>query len=283
MPDLIDLIRKWRTQVIIVVLLSMIAVGVIAFLKPKQFLATATSVPASAFGADPGKIFNENIQALYSSLGTPDDLDMILGTGQLDTLFLAVTDEFNLYEHYQIKEKGNAARTKAASVLKKNSEVMRSGYGELKVKVWDTDKNLAPQLANSIMSTLQSIHQDLQSEGNRSTLTGLNKAKQKILTEIDSIKIFLSSATILAGADDPYTTRLNVLNAQLSKYEKLIVEHELLLSSKPPVLIAVERARVPEWPDRPKRFQILIATAILSFIFSILAVLVLERRKFSKL
>ena len=48
-------------------------------------------------------------------------------------------------------EKGDAASNKAASLLKKNTKVMKSEYGELKVKVWDTDKNLAPQLANAVM------------------------------------------------------------------------------------------------------------------------------------
>jgi len=279
MPDLIDLIRKWWKQVFLVVLFSVIIVGVITFLKPRQYLAVATSVPASSFSADRGKIFSENIQALYSSLGTPDDLDLILGTGQLDTVYLAVTDRFNLFDHYKVKEKGNAARIKAAVLLKDNTSVLKSAYGELKVKVWDTDKNLAPQLSNGIMEKLQSIHQDLQSEGNRSTLAGLQAVREKIGIQIDSIKAFLSTASMLAGGDDPYTTRLNTLTAQLSKYEKLVTEYEMLLSSKPPVLITVEKAKTPEWPDRPKRVKILVATALLSLLFSLVLVLVLERRK----
>ena len=43
---------------------------------------------------------------------------------------------------------------------------MRSEYGELKIKVWDTDKNLAPQLANAILDKLNSIHQSLQAANN---------------------------------------------------------------------------------------------------------------------
>ena len=281
MPDITDLLRKWWKRVLLVVMLSTIAVGGMTFLKPRQYLGVATSVVASSFSSDRGKIFNENLQTLYSSLGTPDDLDLILGTGQLDTLYLAVTDQFNLFDHYKVKEKGNAARVKAASILKGNTRVQKSAYGELKVKVWDTDQNLVAQLANGIMNKLQSIHQDLQSEGNRSTLAGLLAGREKLRIQIDSIKIFLSTATFPAGGDDPYTTRLQALTAQLSKYEKLATEYELLLISKPSVLITVERATTPEWPNRPKRIQVLVATAILAFFFSLLLVLVLERRKLS--
>ena len=79
MPDIIDLIKNWWKQMFAVVILSLLAIGIITFLKPRQYLSVATAVPASSFAADKSKIFNENIQALYSTLGTADDLDMIVG------------------------------------------------------------------------------------------------------------------------------------------------------------------------------------------------------------
>lgn len=268
MPDLLDLFKKWWKQIVLVVVLSVLVVGVITFLKPTQYLAIATSVPASSFAADRSKIFNENIQALYSTLGTPDDLDMIVGTAQLDTVYLAVTDRFNLFDHYKVSEQGNAARKKSASLLKKNSRVMKSEYGELKVKVWDTDKNLAPQLANSIMDVLQLIHQDLQSEGNRSAREGLKTAIATTRARIDSIRVSGKS-----------TDTVDELTRQLAGYEKLFNEYDLLLNTKPPVLVAVEKATSPEWPDRPKKLRILVATAFLALLFSIIAAMVMEGRK----
>ena len=145
MPEITGLIKNWWKQMLAVTLLSLLTVGVITFLKPRLYLSVATAVPASAFAADKSKIFNENIQQLYSSLGTPDDLDMILGTANLDTVYLAVTDQFNLFDHYKLSEKGNAARIKAGLLLREMTKVMKSAYGELQVKVWDTDKNLVAE------------------------------------------------------------------------------------------------------------------------------------------
>ena len=68
----------------------------------------------------------------------------------------------------------------AAGVLRYNSRIIKSDYGELKVKVWDTDKNLAPQLANSLMEQLDQIHQGLQNENNRITLSSLQLRKEEI-------------------------------------------------------------------------------------------------------
>lgn len=265
MPDIFDLIRHWWKQILAVIIASLLVVGTVTYLKPKKYLSVATAVPASSFASDKSKIFNENIQALYSALGTPDDLDMIVGTAKLDTVYLAVTDQFNLFDHYKMKEKGEAARNKAASLLKKNTKVMKSEYGELKVKTWDTDKNLAPQLANAILEKLKAIHQDLQNAGNLATLQGLMSRKEKLQQMADSI---MNSA-------ENKSQRIE----QISQYEKLIGEYQLMVDSKPPVLITVENAKAAAWPDQPKTVQLLAATSVLAFIFSLLAALVLERRK----
>lgn len=264
MPDLFDLISRWWKQIAAVILLSLLAVGTITFLKPRQYLSVATAIPASTFAADKGKVFNENIQALYSTLGTPDDLDRIVGTASLDTVYLAVARQFNLYDHYKIKGEGLTER--AAARLKAASKVMKSEYGELKIKVWDTDPNLAPQLANAIFDQLQLIHQGLQSAGNETTLRGLIAGKQKLQTAIDSM------------AASPSEKR-NVLQLQAQQYEKLIGEYQLMIDTKPPVLILVEKAKASSRPDKPERVRIMTATAILSLLFALLAALVMDKGK----
>ena len=279
MPDLFYLFQKWWKQILGVVLLSVITTGIITFLKPRKYLSVATAVPASSFASDKSKIFNENVEALYSSLGTPDDLDMIAGTARLDTVYFAVTDQFNLFDHYKIMEEGDAAREKSAYLLKGNTKVMKSEYGELKVKVWDTDKNLAPQLANAVMDKLQHIHQSLLSAGNEAALKGLLAGKNKIQTETDSINRFLSKALTEEDAADKLVARRTLLKEQLQQYEKLIGEYQLLVDSKPPALIIVEKAKPSGWPDKPKRMQIMTATAVLGFVFAFFTVLLLERRK----
>ena len=266
MPDIFDLFARWWKRMLAVILLSVLAVGIITFLKPRKYLSVATAIAASSYASDKSNVFNENIQALYSALGSPDDLDKILGTAALDTVYLSVTRQFNLYDHYKIKEATEEAIVNKASIcLKKNTKVMKSEYGELKVKVWDTDKNLAPQLANAVMDKLQTIHQNLQSAGNEATLKGLLIAKEKLEIQSDS-------ASISPERKDEFKNRI-------LQYKKLIGEYQLIVDSKPPVLFVVEKAKAAIKPDQPRRLQIIIATAFLSFLFSILAALVLERRK----
>ena len=280
MPDLFDLITKWWKQIVGLVVLSLVTVGIFVFLQPDQYLATTTAVPASSFSADRSKVFSENIEALYSNLGIPEDLDMIAGTAQLDTVYLAVTDQFNLFDHYKIQGTSERERAVAMVMLKKNTRVVKSEYGELKVKVWDTDQNLAPQLANAIMDKLGTIHRDLQSAGNEVTLKGLQSGQKKLQTQIDSM---VAAAKTNGTSPGIISDKIKTLNDQLQQYEKLTGQYQLMVDSKPPVLVVVEKARKPVWPDRPKRLPIMVATGLLSFLFALLVAVVLQRRKTRRL
>ena len=279
MPDIFFLISKWWKQILMIVVLSVLIVGIVIFFKPLKYLSTATAVPANTVSSDRASIFNENIEALYSALGSSDDLDILIGTGQLDTLYLAVTDQFNLYDHYKISAQGDAGRRKAALLLKKNTRITKSDYRELKVKVWDTDKNLAPQLANALIEKLQSIHRDLQNETNAATLASLKTGMQKIKDSLNRMKNSMGFTDNISSD----TAGRMILMSQLQKYQQLIGEYQLMVDSKPLSLLPVEKARPAIYPDKPRRWEVVIATAILSLLFAFLVAFALEKRKMSQL
>jgi uncharacterized protein involved in exopolysaccharide biosynthesis len=277
MPDIFYLMSKWWKQMLVVIVISLVAAAAIIFLQPRQYLSVATAVPANTLSVDKAKIFNSNIEMLYPNIGSPDDLDMVLGTARLDTVYLAVTDQFNLFDHYKISDSRNI-RTKAARVLKKFTRVMKSEYGELQVKVWDTDKDLAPQLANAIMTKLESIHNALENENNQQTLQSLQLAIKKIQTDIDSINL-LHNAVLTEQAEESYSIRRKVLLNQLEEYQKLAGEYQLLTNTGPKVLLVVEKARPATRPDKPDWIRTIVATAVLSLIFALLAALIMEKGK----
>ena len=273
MPDLFYLITKWRKQIIIIVALSLVVVGILVFLCPNKYLSESTALPASSYTTDKASIFNRNIQELYSALGTTDDLDMIVGAAQRDTVYLATVDNYDLTQHYKTGGTPAVARQKAAYCLKKNSKVMKSAYGELKVMVWDTDKNLAAQLANTIMDKLQAILQQLLNQNNMATLTALKSGQLRTQRALDSLNHVADQAPI------PGMSQQEALTKQYQQYAELINEYQLLSDTKQPALLVVEKARPALFPDKPKRVLILIATAVLSFIFSLFVALILERRQ----
>ncbi|MBK8952485.1 MAG: hypothetical protein IPM85_09595 [Chitinophagaceae bacterium] len=134
MPDIFDLIKIWWKQIVSLTILSVLVTGAVVLFRPALYLSTATALPASSFASDKSRVFNENIEVLYSTLGTPDDLDIILGTASLDTVFTAVARKTDLVVHYKMQHKGESAETKTITLLKKRSSVTKNEYGNLKVK-----------------------------------------------------------------------------------------------------------------------------------------------------
>lgn len=279
MPDIFYLVSKWWKQILSVVLLSLAIAIVVLYLLPKRYASVATALPASTYASDKAGVFNNNIQILYPTLGTPDDLDMIVGTAQLDTAYIAVVEQFDLVAYYKVREQSDAAIRKAASLLKKNTRVIKSEYNELKVKTWDRDRTMAPKFANAIMHKLQSIHQDVQNSNNVSMVKSLEAGREKLKADIDSISNYLKKALVDEDTAGSYYVRKKILIDQLQQYEKLIIEYQLLIDKKPPVLVIVEQARIADWPDKPAKWPILAGTFVLSLLFALLLVLLLEKRK----
>ena len=272
MPDLLLVFAKrWKLIVLITALATIIAL-IAALLSPKKYLAIATALPANGMIADKARIFNQNIEALYSEFGTVDELDKLEGTGKLDTLFIAAADEFNLEEHYKIGA-SNESLYDAATKLKKNSRINRSGYGELKVRVWDTDKNLCAQMANFLMNKIQELHQQLQNQASRSVLEKIKEAYALKRKESSQLTDSLRPLSIQSQ------TRMSTIREQLQSYEKMIDEYQLTISTNTPVLLIVEPARPAVWADRPKIAQAVFLSFFGSFVFSFLLALFVESRK----
>ena len=267
------IISRWW-KMILALTLGVTAVAlVILLLQPKQYLSVVTALPASGFASDKARIFNDNIEQLYPTIGSPDELDPVVGTGKLDTLYLAVAAEHNLASHYTLK---NASPLKVAQVFKHNSRVEKSEYGELKIKVWDRNPTLAATLANSLFDKLQQLHQSLQSQGNALVLQRLQEQYKQLQGSYTGAP---DSARLQAGAAELTALRRKSLQEQLSQYEKLIAEYSLQLHTNPQVLLVVERGRAAVKADKPRIPQVLLLTAFASLLFGLLLAAGLQSRK----
>lgn len=273
MPDLLMIISRWW-KAILAITGGVTAVAlVILLLQPKEYISVVTALPASGFASDKASIFNDNIQQLYPNMGTPDELDPVVGTGKLDTVYLAVAADQNLARYYGME---NAPALKVAHILKGNSKVEKSEWGELKVKVWDRSPAMAATLANSLFDQLQQLHQSLQSKGNALVLQRLEEQYR----QLQNVYAGAPDSTHLNGGANGLTAiRRKNLQEQLSQYEKLIAEYSLMQQASPQALLVVERARPSLKADRPRIPQVLAITAFASMLMGLLVAAGLQSRK----
>jgi len=276
MPDLFSVFARWWKFILSLSLLAALFAFIACTISPKKYLSTATALPANSLIADKARIFNKNIEALYSDFGLPDELDKLEGTAALDTIFIAVAEAFNLPQHYHIQPSGEAI-SKAVLKLRKNSRISRSEYDELKIKVWDEDRNTAAALANGLVKKIQDLHQHLQNENN---IAVLQKLKEAYSIKQQQYKQVADSTIGSSKADEEISNvKKTTLLEQLQQYEKAIDEYGLAVQTNPQVLLVVEPARPSVWYDKPKTALTVLLTLAAAFLCTFLMSLLLETRK----
>ena len=276
MPDLLIVFSKNLKFIFGFTVVATIIALVASLLSPKKYLSTATALPANSVIADKARIFNTNIEGLYSEFGSPDELDRLEGTAMLDTIYIAAAKDLNLATYYLISRPSNSLH-KAAMKLKDNSKISRSSYGELKIKVWDRDRNMAATLANILLQKIRELHQHLQSETNAFILQKLEEEYRKKQQQFREIA---DSVTRVSGADtEILQVKKNAMLEQIQQYEKMIDQFQLALTTNPQVLLTVEHARPSFKPDKPKLLQTVIFIFFGAFLFSFLISLFIESRK----
>ena len=297
MPDIFLVIaRRWGLMLWLT-LAGTAAAFVASLLSTKLYVGTTTALPVNTLVNDKARIFNANIEALYSEIGTADELDKIEGTAKLDTVFMAVAASQNLVTHYGLDSAAIGALEKAALMLRRSSDISRTGYVELKIKVWDKNNVMAATLANALMQTINAIHERLQTENNRTVLQKLKEAYAQKLEEVSAVEndrvAFKSGSGVQAlnpqTVKDSFaknarrlaatTLQLDVNRKELTDYLQLINEYELAVKTTPKVLLVVEQARPSPWYDRPKTSQNVLLAFLVSLLFSFLLAVFVESRK----
>ncbi|RYY98864.1 MAG: hypothetical protein EOO11_06745 [Chitinophagaceae bacterium] len=276
MPDFLSLFSRWWKLIAGFVLAIAAVTAVLLLQVDKQYVSTVTALPATTVNFDKSKIFSENIQGLYSPLGGPEDIDRVLGTAGLDTIFLQLIRENGLVKHYKIKDQ-KIPEYYAIKELHENIEVLKDEYGQLRIKVWDKDKLLAARMANSLFGKYQQLHQRLQSETNERILGNLRQHQAQLQKEY--VQNYDSMGVTGAAQRDLMRVRNESLIKELANYERLINEYALVSNTRPDVLLLVEAARPAFKTDRPRLLPTFIMVCFVALIFALLLSLFLDSRK----
>jgi len=279
MPDLFDLLGRWWKQIVALVFIAVLVALAVVFSMGKRYLGVATALPAPPYTSDKTAVFGQNLQELYSALGTPDDLDKIVGTAHLDTVYIAVAKELHLASHYGFADDGMESAQKAAYLLKRRTRVLKTDYGELQVRSWDNDKSVAASMANGIIEELQRIYQDVQTANNRIMLSRINNELDSSKTEYQRIHDTVAHIESASATAQILASRQTSLMQRIQEYEKLSNQYKLMIEARPQSLIVVEKARPPLYADEPKPVLTIALAAILSLFFGLLAAVILERRR----
>jgi len=155
--DLILKIAKWKKQFMWITLVTALVTGIVVFLMPKQYKATAVLFPARQFSVSKLVIeANAGNQEDYMMIGDADDCEKLMQLLTCDEIKVKVANHFNLWERWKIRD-----TIFALHYLKQKWEdqvkIKRTDYNSVKIEVHDYTADSAAFVANGISDFCDTI------------------------------------------------------------------------------------------------------------------------------
>lgn len=272
--DIIKVIWDWRKKIMLAVFLITAITTVVIFLVPRQYLAEATIVSANPILGDRSNIFRNTFEQQFYYYGGEGDNDRLFEMSRIDTMKKFLIDSFKLEDHYEISKDNPRRRLAAYNELKENSDVIKTEFGHVRIKIWDEDKKFAASMVNAIVSKV-----------NRMSIDMTNQAKKTILQKLEEEQSANEAEvkTLIENPDPNIPSEVNL--AKRTSLLKQIEEKDNLINQFKTSLNDVANLYVLEYAypalkiDRPKRLPVIIMAFLASLFFSLLTALLLHRLK----
>ncbi|HEX8332988.1 MAG TPA: Wzz/FepE/Etk N-terminal domain-containing protein, partial [Segetibacter sp.] len=275
LADIAEVLKRRKSFIVYFTLLSgLVAAAIVFFVIPPYYKSTAVVVAANPLLADKAHLYNDNVEQLYSTFGGEDDLNRLYGIAGLETTYKLLVDMFALVKYYGIEGSNAELNTrKAVEELRDDVDLIKNELYQLKISVTTKDKKLSASIANSFVDIVQSKAQDIWKKSYEYTLQKISAASADLEKQYN----LLADST---GTNTPLSQlKRQGLLEQIQQNEKISSQLKIAIANNTPALIIMERAYPSAKADNPKKLLIIVATLLSALAFSIIAVLVFERRQ----
>lgn len=268
--------QRWKT-ILFFVLVSMAVAAITVFVVPQYFKSAALVVSANPVLADKARLFNKQIQSLYSFFGSGDDLDRIYGIADMDTTYLKLVDEFSLISYYRLSNDSlRVLRRKAAKSLRKDISLQKTEKGQLQITAWTKDRQLSADLVTRMVAIIQETESDIWRNNYQLLYASLSKSLQNMELTYQALGDSLQKQSGATAA--LFSAKQNALLEQIVQYQKSADECRLAILTTPAVLYVMESASPAAKAERPDKPGIILAAGLLGLLFASLLVLVADRK-----
>ncbi len=169
--SLISLVRtlhSWRKPLVLVVIGVAVCSAIVSLLLPEYYRASTVFYAASQDLFKPQKVFGYTQSDMYY-YGGSEDIERLLTAARSHQVVEHLINEFNLYDHYGIKQGSQKAAYRVRLRLLDLYKISRTKYDALEITVEDKDPEFAGRIANSARDKINSV------------ITGVIKGSQKDL------------------------------------------------------------------------------------------------------
>lgn len=267
------LLNRWKFILIFTIGAVAITAGALLFIQPK-YTAITKILPGNAVLADKARLFNADIQHLYSFFGSGDDLDRLMSMTSMDTSLKQVIHQFQLIDYYQIQEQDpGLLMYKTIRRFKKDLLLVKTVNNELELSCTHTNKDTAAAIVNFMAEQTAANMQSIWKQQYAKIGSALDSSLADLTNQYQALALSSNNADAIAK------TKMGVLLTQIEQFNKLSIETKMAANTTPAAIIVLEKATPPakiSWPDKT---VVLPLAALISCLFSILLVLVSAKPK----
>lgn len=215
--NLFYLLIKWRLPLIIITSVSILAAVIFSspfFIKPK-FKSSVIMFPVATNSISKVLISqNTGIKEDILGIGEEEQAEQMLQMLNSNLIRDRVIEKYNLFEHYRISKDSKHKYTRLHREYENNVKFRRTEYMAVKITVFDTDPQVAADMANDIAALLDSTRIIMQKDRAVKAFQIVNEEYVSLEQEIASI---VGSLRYLGskGIND-YERQAEVLNQQLA-------------------------------------------------------------------
>jgi len=187
--DVVALFSRWRKQIIILGLVSIVVSSIVSFILTPKYQSTAVFYPTTNNSIS-NALLTELNQRQKDPLefGAEEEAEKALQILQSSKLTERLVRNYNLMEHYKIDPKSSLRKTKLANKIGSNFSFSRTRYLSIRVDVMDEDAQMAAKMANGILDLYDSIKNEIQLDVAIPALDIVKRQMQAKENEINNIK-----------------------------------------------------------------------------------------------
>ena len=290
----------------------------LSYLITPLYLSTAIVFPAASSSVS----FSEqrNTKASSMDFGEEEQAEQLVQILQSAEIKDLIVEKYDLMNHYNIKEGDVNKYDKLNTAYEGHFSFERTRFGSIKIDVLDRDPKLAAKMANEIISLIDTVKNNIIRKRTLPAFKITKRKKEQLENEINTLLNKMDSLSKLGVVSLDVRSRLfqalvdsknpkekaqlqqkieiNSLlgstfdglerkrNEKIIKLEDFKVAYEQAESDAAVDFshkFVVQRAKVADKKDQPKRIIMTIIAAFGSLIFIVFSLLIVERYKELKL
>lgn len=311
--ELIKFLIKWRVKLVVITLLASVLAYSATYLLDKEYKSKAVFYPGTVNSISYALFYSLKERAQDAlAYGNETNVEQYLQLAKSGQMREKITSDFNLMEHYKIKNDDPKRYSKLDSKLDKNIIINRTPFNSIEIIVYDTDPEMAAKIANAIMFNTDSLKKQSQRNTAQQAFNLIKQEYENKIAVIDS----LSEMTKKLGSNGVYNveeqakglaeligkgTNNSFVEAerknlgmhvgdfvsideqirfeaeQLTELRKKYSQAQLDLDSKLSNIFVVDTAKPDFYKAYPLRLITAIVSALAAFVISVITIVVIER------